>query len=79
MVDGTFLKIKFVGTLLIASTQDTAGKIFSLAFAIVDSENDNSWIWFFVQLRKTLGIRDKLTIVSDRHQNIKLAIKEVLS
>ena len=77
VVDGTFLKIKFGGTLLTASTQDASGKIFPLAFAVVDSENDSSWIWFFAHLRKTLGMRDKLTIVSDRHQSIELAIKEV--
>ena len=44
VVDGTFLKIKFGGTLLTASTQDAASKIFSLVFVVVDYENDSSWI-----------------------------------
>ena len=54
VVDGTFLKTKFGGMLLIASTQDAAGKIFLIAFAVVDSENDSSWIWFFYAFEKNL-------------------------
>ena len=46
-VDGTFLKCKFGGILLTASSQDGNNQIFPLAFAIVDSENDVSWTWLF--------------------------------
>ncbi|XP_050937736.1 uncharacterized protein LOC127148299 [Cucumis melo] len=42
-VDGTFLKCKYGGTLLTATTMDGNSKIFPLAFSIVDSENDASW------------------------------------
>ena len=41
-VDGTFLKCKFVSTLLAASTVDANNQIFPPAFAILDSENDTS-------------------------------------
>ncbi|TYK14840.1 protein FAR1-RELATED SEQUENCE 4-like [Cucumis melo var. makuwa] len=44
-VDGTFLKCKFGGIPLTASSQDSNNQIFPLAFAIVDSENDASWTW----------------------------------
>ncbi|XP_050211429.1 uncharacterized protein LOC126661618 [Mercurialis annua] len=47
IVDGTFLKGAYGGTLFSASTHNAAGKIFPLAFAITDSENDASWNWFF--------------------------------
>ena len=77
VVDGTFLKLKFRGTLISATTQDASRKIFPLAFVIVDSENDASWEWFFVQVKKTFGVRDKLSIVSDRHESIISAVKEV--
>ena len=77
IVDGTFLKSKFRGTLISATTQDASGKIFPLAFAIVDSENDASWEWFFVQVKKTFGVRDKLSIVSGRHESIISAVKKV--
>ena len=55
VIDGTFLKSKFGGTVLIAATQDAVGKIFPLAFIVADSENDQSWKWFFIQLKKHLG------------------------
>ncbi|KAH0770737.1 hypothetical protein KY290_014718 [Solanum tuberosum] len=43
VVDGTFLKGAYKGTLLTANTLDAAGSILPLAYAIVDSENDASW------------------------------------
>ena len=46
-VDETFLKCKFGGILLTASSQYGKNQIFPLDFAIVDSENDVSWTWFF--------------------------------
>ncbi|KAH0773554.1 hypothetical protein KY290_010691 [Solanum tuberosum] len=42
VVDGTFLKGAYKGTLLTANTLDAAGSILPLAYAIVDSENDAS-------------------------------------
>ncbi|XP_038896605.1 uncharacterized protein LOC120084863 [Benincasa hispida] len=75
-VDGTFLKYKFGGTLLSASTLDGNNNIFPLAFAIVDSENDVSWKWFFEHIQTSLGDREHLVIVSYRHLSIP---KDVLS
>ncbi|XP_075082773.1 uncharacterized protein LOC142166901 [Nicotiana tabacum] len=51
VVDGTFLKSTYKGTLLIASTQDPTGSILPLAYAIVDSENNASWEWFFARFK----------------------------
>ncbi|XP_075088100.1 uncharacterized protein LOC107796086 [Nicotiana tabacum] len=70
VVDGSFLKSTYRGTKLTASTQDTEGQILPLAYAIVDSENDASWEWFFVQFRETYGQREGMCIVSDRHDAI---------
>ncbi|XP_010496594.1 PREDICTED: uncharacterized protein LOC104773645 [Camelina sativa] len=42
VVDGTFLKGEFKGTLLIATTQDGNFNIFPLAYAVVDTEKDVS-------------------------------------
>ncbi|KAA0049743.1 protein FAR-RED ELONGATED HYPOCOTYL 3-like [Cucumis melo var. makuwa] len=42
-IDGTNLKNKFDGTLLFASTLDANDQTFSLAFCVVDSENDSLW------------------------------------
>lgn len=47
VVDGTSMKGKYGGCLLSAATHDGNFQIFPLAFAVVDSENDNAWEWFF--------------------------------
>ncbi|XP_050205775.1 uncharacterized protein LOC126655583 [Mercurialis annua] len=73
VVDGTFLKSNYGGTLLTASTQDGNGKIFPLAFCVVDSENNESWKYFFIKLKETFEEKDNLCIVSDRHESISNA------
>jgi len=45
VVDEIFLKGKYLGTLLLATTQDENFNIFPLAFAIVDTKNDASCEW----------------------------------
>ncbi|XP_019251369.1 PREDICTED: uncharacterized protein LOC109230311 [Nicotiana attenuata] len=52
-------------------------KIFPLAYAIVDSENNKSWEWFFVQIKGTFGVREVMCIVSDRNESIFNATKAV--
>ncbi|XP_019235650.1 PREDICTED: uncharacterized protein LOC109215978 [Nicotiana attenuata] len=73
VVDGTFLKSAYRGTLLIASTQDPAGNILPLAYAIVDSENNASWEWFFARFKDAFGEKEGMCIVSDRHEGIENA------
>ncbi|KAK1399453.1 SWIM-type domain-containing protein [Heracleum sosnowskyi] len=70
VVAGTFLKSAYGGTLLVTATQDAGGKTFPLAFCVVDSENDESCEWFFIKFRQSYGIREGMTIVSDRHERI---------
>ncbi|XP_019237581.1 PREDICTED: uncharacterized protein LOC109217767 [Nicotiana attenuata] len=53
------------------------GKILPLAYAIVDSENNKSWQWFFVQIKGTFGVREGMRIVSDRNESIFNATKVV--
>ena len=50
-IDGTFLYGKYKGMLLIASMWDGDNRLFPLAFAIVEKENDDSWYWFCVVFR----------------------------
>ncbi|XP_075106915.1 uncharacterized protein LOC142179921 [Nicotiana tabacum] len=66
-----FIKSTYRGTLLIASTQDPAGSILPLAYAIVDSENNASWEWFFARFKDAFGEREGMCIVSDRHEGIE--------
>ncbi|KAL0732670.1 hypothetical protein Bca4012_008879 [Brassica carinata] len=77
VVDGTHLSGKYEGVMLVAAAQDGNFQIFPLAFAIVDGENDDSWEWFFTQLRRCVSDQYALVIVSDRHKSIKTACEKV--
>ncbi|XP_070005195.1 uncharacterized protein [Nicotiana sylvestris] len=68
VVDETFLKSAYRGIMLTASTMDAAGTILSLAYAVVDSENDESWKWFFEQFKQAYGERTSMCVVSDRNE-----------
>ncbi|KAG7588709.1 MULE transposase domain [Arabidopsis suecica] len=70
VVDGTHLQGKYNGCLLTASGQDANFQVFPIAFAIVDSENHDSWTWFMEKLKDIVGDGHDLTIISDRHQSI---------
>jgi hypothetical protein len=45
-VDGTFLTGKYKGTLMIAIGITVENQLLSLAFALVEGENNESWKWF---------------------------------
>ncbi|XP_019257615.1 PREDICTED: uncharacterized protein LOC109235818 [Nicotiana attenuata] len=70
VVDGTFLKSAYRGIILTASTMDVAGTILPLAYAVVDSENNASWKWFFEQFKQAYGERPSMCVVSDRNESI---------
>lgn len=77
VVDGTFLSTPYGGTLITACTYNAAGGILPLAFAVVDSENNDSYIWFFESFRYAYGYREDMCIISDRHDSIANAAKEI--
>ncbi|XP_075492536.1 uncharacterized protein LOC142530597 [Primulina tabacum] len=54
-VDGTFLKCKYRGCSLVATAQDGDFHQFPIAWAIVDSENDDSWTWFLQKLKEFIN------------------------
>ncbi|XP_021623323.1 uncharacterized protein LOC110622910 [Manihot esculenta] len=73
-LDRTFLKSKYLGTLLLATGFDGDGALFPLAFGVVDEENDENWMWFLSELHNLLEINTenmpRLTILSDRQKGI---------
>ncbi|XP_010424604.1 PREDICTED: uncharacterized protein LOC104709737 [Camelina sativa] len=77
VVDGTFLKGEYKGTLVIATTQDGNFDIFPLAYAVVDTENDESWEWFFTQLSCVIPDDEGLALISDRHKSIGKTIGKI--
>ncbi|XP_070057122.1 protein FAR1-RELATED SEQUENCE 4-like [Nicotiana tomentosiformis] len=76
-VDATFLKSKYRGVLMISVSKDANNQIFPLAFGIAESENNNSYEWYFSELRNAIGSRDNLIFLSDRHQSIAHGIAKV--
>ncbi|GMJ05648.1 MUSTANG 3 [Hibiscus trionum] len=56
---GIQLKNKYLGTLLSATSFDADGGLFPLAFGVVDTENDDNWIWFLSELHKALAMNSK--------------------
>ncbi|XP_075111254.1 protein FAR1-RELATED SEQUENCE 4-like [Nicotiana tabacum] len=76
-VDATFLKSKYRGVLMISVSKDANNQIFPLAFGIAESENNNSYEWYFSQLRNAIGSRENLIFLSDRHQAIANGIVKV--
>jgi hypothetical protein len=54
-VDGCFLKGPFKGQLLSAVGRDGNNNIYPIAFAIVEAEVKDSWVWFLETLVFDLG------------------------
>ncbi|XP_022883421.1 uncharacterized protein LOC111400226 [Olea europaea var. sylvestris] len=77
LVDGTTLKARYGGKLIIATCQDANIQIYPLAFGIVDGENDVAMSWFFTKLREVIGDVENLAFVTDRGQSIINGIAEV--
>ncbi|XP_023638869.1 uncharacterized protein LOC111830617 [Capsella rubella] len=74
VVDGTFLHGSYKGTLLTALAQDGNFQTSPIAFAVVNTENDDFWRWFFTQLKVAIPDERNLAIISDIHKSIRKAI-----
>ncbi|AAF18645.1 F5J5.10 [Arabidopsis thaliana] len=77
VVDATHLKTVYGGMLVIATAHDPNHHHYPLAFGIIDSEKDVSWIWFLEKLKTVYSDVPRLVFISDRHQSIKKAVKTV--
>ncbi|XP_059277782.1 uncharacterized protein LOC132031947 [Lycium ferocissimum] len=77
------LKSKYLGTLLSATSFDADGGVFPLAFGVVDEENDDSWMWFVLELRKAFEMSTenipRFTFLSDGQKSIADAVKRNFS
>ncbi|XP_073133678.1 uncharacterized protein [Henckelia pumila] len=79
-LDGTHIKNKYKGSILLAVEKDVNVDLFTLAYAVVDAENDSNWEWFCFHLRGVLVLQhiivfEKFTFFSDRHPSIIKAVK----
>lgn len=73
-IDGAHLKSKNKGTLLAATAQDCNFRLYPIAFAIVDSENEASWRLFMMCLKTIIPDEEDLVFVSDRTSSIENTI-----
>ena len=76
-LDGTHLKNKYQGILLAATAVDANNSLFPLAYAVVDAENDEHWLWFLQNLHRIVGAYAPqflepaaLTLLSDRQKGL---------
>ena len=83
-LDGTHIKTRYQGILLAATGVDANGSLFPLAYAVVDAENNDNWLWMLQLLRRIIQfnaphfLEDKvLTILSDRQKGLISGVDEV--
>ena len=71
VIDGTHLKGKYKGILLITTTMDGNDQIFPIAFGVGHLENDWCWTWFLTKVHNVIGCPKDLIISSDQHISSK--------
>lgn len=76
-LDSMSLKSKYHETFFSATALDGDDGVFPVAFAIVDSENDDNWHWFLKHLRSAVSTTQSLTFVFDREKGLKKSVTEV--
>ncbi|XP_075481378.1 uncharacterized protein LOC142522108 [Primulina tabacum] len=71
-VDGCFLKTNIGGQLLTAVGLDPNNNIFPIAYALVEGETKDSWMWFLQLLNNDIGFEneDGWTFMSDKQKGL---------
>nr|XP_016458534.1 PREDICTED: uncharacterized protein LOC107782194 [Nicotiana tabacum] len=79
-LDGTFLKGKAKGQLLVVVDQDSANHFYLLAWAIIDKETKLTWKWFLGHMQTSLDLKmgKGITFISDMQKGLIDSIQTVL-
>ena len=70
-LDGCHLKGRLGGQILFATTRATNDNIFLVAFAVVEQENRDSWVWFLQQFSDDIGQSNliwSLSLIDKRYE-----------
>ena len=62
-LDRCHLKERFGGQILATTARDANDNIFPVAFAVVEQENKDSWVWFLQQFLDDIGDAEQLNLV----------------
>ena len=74
-IDGTFLTGKYRGTILTEIGVDDNNQLMPVAFAFVESESTDSWLWFLQLVKQHVVVgRTNVCLISERHAGILQAI-----
>ncbi|XP_073129999.1 uncharacterized protein [Henckelia pumila] len=81
-LDGTHIKNKYAGCILVSVSKYANDDLFTIAYVVVDDENDVNWDWFCYHLRSVLLSHqcmsfDEFTFFSDRHPSIIKAVNQL--
>ncbi|CAN7117117.1 unnamed protein product [Brassica rapa subsp. narinosa] len=76
-LDNAVLNSKYQGVMLIATASDAEDGVFPVAFAVVDAETEENWLWFLEQLKSALSESRRVTFVADFQNGLKNAIPQV--
>ncbi|XP_074351778.1 uncharacterized protein LOC141690919 [Apium graveolens] len=78
-LDGCNLKGPCGGQLLAAVATDTNDGMYSLAWAVVEAENNDSWNWFLENLKDNMKIENDgaFTFISDKQKSLINALEVV--
>ncbi|XP_059302246.1 uncharacterized protein LOC132054218 [Lycium ferocissimum] len=79
-LDGTFLKGKVKGQLLVAAALDTSKHFYPIAWAVVDKETKVTWSWFLTLLERSLDLKkgEGITFMSDMQKGLIGALLNIL-
>lgn len=81
-LDGAYLKSCFGGQLLTVIGVDANNTTWVIAYAMMEMESKDSWIWFLELLVKDLSIKNEgagWTFISDKQKGLIPAFEEVVS
>uniref|UniRef100_A0A1J3CWK3 SWIM-type domain-containing protein n=2 Tax=Noccaea caerulescens TaxID=107243 RepID=A0A1J3CWK3_NOCCA len=73
-LDSAVLNSKYQGVMLVATAPDAEDGVFPVAFAVVDSETEENWIWFLENLKLALADPRRITFVADFQNGLKNAL-----
>jgi hypothetical protein len=76
-IDGAWIKTKYKGVLMVAATQDSENHSYPIAWGLGDTENNDSWTWFFEKLKEVIPDSSEICFISDRNQSISYAVSHV--